>query len=245
MSTQESRRTFHQQLEEIKGEIVRLGGSVIEAIPRGTSILLDGDLEGADLLIAADPEINERALAVEDRCYHVLALQQPMASDLRGIVTAIRMTSEIERSGDLVVNICKGSRRMYGHELDPKLRGLISRMSEQAHLLYRYAIDAYVENDAHLAAALNDIDDVLDRLHSDFIQAIFESHAAGRVDLQVGVQLALIGRFYERIGDHAVNIGERVRYMVTGEMTSHELHAEGAAEKSRDVDVPTDEQPQD
>jgi phosphate transport system protein len=207
---------FHAQLDEIRDEIVRTAGLVIEAIPRGTEILLTGDLEGADALILADAELNSRTLALEDRCYNLLALQQPMASDLRSIVTAIRMTSEIERSGDLVVNICKGSRRIYGHVLDPKLRGLISRMSEQAHSLYRYAIDAYVEADAALAAALNDIDDVLDAVHAEYIQAIFESHAAGRVDLQVGVQLALIGRFYERIGDHAVNIGERVGYMVTG-----------------------------
>jgi phosphate transport system protein len=194
---------------------------VIEGIPRATDILLQGDLLGADLLIASDPDLNNRTLSIEDRCYHVLALQQPMAGDLRRIVTAIRMSSEIERSGDLLVNICKGSRRIYGHSLDPKLRGLISKMGEQAHQLYRYTIDAFVENDAALGGAINDMDDVLDRLHAEYIQGIFESHAAGRVDLQVGVQLALIGRFYERIGDHAVNIGERVRYMVTGQMLDH------------------------
>jgi phosphate transport system protein len=212
----ESRNRFHLQLVEIREEVVRAAAFVIEAIPRGTEIVLTADLEAADALISADAALNDRTLAIEDRCYSLLALQQPMASDLRQVVTAIRMASEIERSGDLVVNITKGARRMYGHTLDPKLRGLISRMSEQAHQLYRYAIDAYVENDAALASALNDMDDVLDGLHVEYIQAIFESHAAGRVDLQVGVQLALIGRFYERIGDHAVNIAERVRYMVTG-----------------------------
>jgi phosphate transport system protein len=221
MSAGEVRKGFHQQLDEIRAEIVRAGGIVIENIPRGTDVLLTADLEGANRLIDGDAELNQLTRFLEDRLYRLLALQQPMAGDLRSIVTAIRMTSEIERSGDLVVNICKGARRLYGFELDPPLRGLIARMSEQAHLLYRYAIDSYVEADANLALALGDIDDVLDRLHAEFIQAIFETHAAAKLDLQAGVQLALIGRFYERIGDHAVNIGERVRYMVTGEIPVH------------------------
>jgi phosphate transport system protein len=105
---------------------------------------------------------------------------------------------------------------MYGVEFDPRLRGLIERMSEQAQRLFKLAIDAYVEGNAGLAAALDDMDDRLDLLHKDYIQAIFESHSSGNIDLQAAVQLALIGRYYERIGDHAVNMGERVRYMVTG-----------------------------
>jgi phosphate transport system protein len=120
------------------------------------------------------------------------------------------------------VNICKAARRIYGHDLDPRLRGLITKMSEQARTLYTAAIDAYVEGDAAKAAAVDDMDSLLDGLQRDFIQAIFESHAAGRVDLQVAVQLAVIARFYERIGDHAVNIGERVRYIVTGWLPEHD-----------------------
>jgi phosphate transport system protein len=221
MSAGDLRKGFQHQLDEIRAEIVRAGGIVIETLPRGTEILLNSDLEGANRLIDGDVLLNDLTRTLEDRLYRLLALQQPVAGDLRSIVAAIRMTSEIERSGDLVVNICKGARRLYGYELDPPLRGLIARMSTQAQLLYRYAIDAYVEADANLARALPDIDDVLDRLHADFIQAIFEAHAATKLDLQAGVQLALIGRFYERIGDHAVNIGERVQYMVTGEIPVH------------------------
>jgi phosphate transport system protein len=121
-----------------------------------------------------------------------------------------------------MVNICKGARRIYGAEFDPKVRGLIERMSEEATRLFRLAIDAYAEGNAALAAALDDMDDRLDTLHKDYIQAIFESHRAEGLDLQAGVQLALIGRYYERIGDHAVNISRRVRYMVTGWLPNHE-----------------------
>jgi phosphate transport system protein len=217
----ETRKSFHQQLDDMRAEIVRLASMVTETIPQGTEALLSMDLSLADQVIEHDDVIDSRSIDLEERCYQVLALQQPMAGDLRTIVSTIRMISEVERSGDLVVNICKAMRRIYGHELDPKLRGLIGRMGEQAHRLFRLAIDAYVEQDAPLASALNDIDDDLDQLHADFIQAIFESHRTGGLELQVAVQLALVARFYERIGDHAVNIGEKVRYMVTGWMPEH------------------------
>ena len=216
------RKGFHDQLEGNRDGITHLAASVTEAIPRATAVLLDGDLEGADYMMLADQEIDQRSLELEERCYQILALQAPVASDLRQVIAAVKMIGEIERSGDLAVNICKAARRIYGHELDPRLRGTITRMSEQAQQLFRFAIDAYVESDVPLAAAINDMDDMLDRLHGEFIQEIFQSHAADRLDLQVGVQLALVARFYERIGDHAVNIGSRVRYIVTGWLPGHE-----------------------
>ncbi len=216
------RREFHQQLDDIRDRIMLLAASVAETIPRATQVLLDGDLEGADYLINGDDEIDTKSSELEERCYDVLALQAPMAGDLRQIVTAVKMIGEIERSADLAVNICKASRRIYGIDLDPKLRGMIAQMGEQAGLLFRLSIDAYKEGDVALASALDDIDDLLDRLQADFIAQIFECHAAHQLELLVAVQLALVARFYERIGDHGVNIGERVRYMVTGWLPSHD-----------------------
>ena len=149
----------------------------------------------------------------------MLALQAPMAGDLRQIVAAVKMIGEIERSGDLAVNICKAARRIYGVQLDPRLRTMIGQMGEQAALLFRLSIDAYRDADVPLASALDDIDDLLDRLQVEFIAQIFECHAAEQIELLVAVQLALVARFYERIGDHGVNIGERVRYMAVPTMT--------------------------
>jgi phosphate transport system protein len=217
----EQRKAFHQQLDEVRDELVVVAAMVIEVLPRGTEALLTGDLLAADEIIRGDDVIDLRSVDIEDRCFRLLALQQPMASDLRSIITAVKLVGEIERSGDLVVNICKGARRLYGRSFDPKLRGLITRMSDEAQQLFRRALDAYVEGDAALAAALDDMDDILDQQHDDFIEAIFESHSSGRLDLEASVQLAVIGRFYERIGDHAVNIGERVHYMVTGQPPDH------------------------
>lgn len=217
----DTRSRYHQELDLVRDEIVRMAASVVEIIPRGTAILLEGDLEGADYLIQGDDEFDVRAIELEERCYQLLALQQPVARDLRVIVAALKIVGELERSADLVSNICKAARRIHGHELDPKLRGIIRRMSEQAQHLFSSAVQAYTDNDAALAAALDDMDNLLDDLQRELIQAIFESHSAGKVDLQVAVQLAVVCRFYERIGDHAVNVGEKVRYMVTGWLPEH------------------------
>src|SRR5690606_26212970 len=118
-------------------------------------------------------------------------------------------------------------RRVYGHDLDPKLRGLIQRMSDQATQEYKEVVEAYVANDAVRAAALRDMDDYLDDLHRIFIAQIFESHAAGTIDLQVAVQMAVVARFYERLGDHAVNISDRVMYIATGMLPEHTAADEG------------------
>ena len=212
----ELRKGFHQQLDGVRTELVRLAASVIEAIPRATAVILNGDLEGADALIRFDDEIDSLSLELEERCYQILALQAPVAGDLRQVVSVVKMIAEIERSADLAVNICKAARRIYGHDLDPRLRGLIARMGEQAEQLWESALESFEENDAAKAAAIDDMDSYLDSLHRQFIQQIFESHSKSKIDLQVAVQLAVVARFYERIGDHAVNVSEKTRFIVSG-----------------------------
>lgn len=218
----ELRTDFHHDLEEIRDAIVRLGATVIDLIPRVTAVLLEQDLEGAEYVILGDDEVDARATSIEERALSLLALQAPVAGDLRQVATALKISSEMERSADLCCNICKAARRIYGHELDPKLRGIIQKLSDQAQAEYRQALDAYASVDAVRAAALPDIDSFLDDLHRQFIQQILESHAAGTIDLQVAVQLALVGRFYERLGDHSVNLANKVRYIATGWLPEHE-----------------------
>jgi phosphate transport system protein len=218
---EELRRSFHQEIDMLRVEVVRMGASVIDAIPRATSVLLSGDLEGADYMVQADDEIDARAVDIEDRCFQQLALQAPVAGDLRQLVAIIKIVAELERSADLTVNICKAARRIYGHDIDPILRGLISKMSEQAQQLYIAAMEAFESNDAAKAAAIDDIDSFLDGLQRQFVQEIFECHSREKIDLQVAVQLAVVARFYERIGDHAVNVGERTRFLLTGWVPEH------------------------
>jgi phosphate transport system protein len=213
---EELRSGFHKEIEEIRQEVLSLGKSVIEAIPRATAVLLNSDLEGADYLLQADDEIDARAIDIEEKCFQELALQSPVAGDLRLLVSMIKIAGELERSADLAVNICKASRRMYGHDIDPTLRDLIAKMSEQAQQLFVSTMEAFNDNDAAKAAAIDDMDSFLDGLHRRFIAEIFEIHASKEIDLQVAVQLAMVARFYERIGDHAVNVSERTRFIVTG-----------------------------
>jgi phosphate transport system protein len=226
------RKNFHQTLEEIRQEMVQMAALVTEGIPRATETLLSGNLTEAQQIVDDDDPLDARAVELEETCYQVLALQQPMAGDLRGIVTAIRMIAEIERSGDLVVNIAKGARRIFGTEIPARLRGLIGQMGDEATKLFKVSLDAYIDGDAALAAAIDDLDDRLDNIHRDYIQEIFRANHEGDLPVQVAVQLALIGRYYERIGDHAVNIGERVRYMVTGWLPEHTGAARDAARRA-------------
>ena len=213
---EELRRTFHKEIEGIRQEVLVLGRSVIEAIPRATAVFLKSDLEGADYLVQADDEIDARALSIEENCFQELALQSPVAGDLRQLVSMIKIAGELERSADLAVNICKAARRIYGQKIDPELTDLIAKMSEQAQQLFVSSMEAFEDNDAAKAAAIDDMDSFLDGLHRRFISEIFEIHALEAIDLQVAVQLAMVARFYERIGDHAVNVGERTRFIVTG-----------------------------
>ena len=217
----ELRKGFHHQQDEIRTELIQLFAAVIEAIPRATAILLNSDLEGADDLIKHDDYIDAKSIDLEERCYQLIALQAPVAGDLRQLVAIVKMVGEIERSADLTVNIAKASRRIYGHELDPKVRGLVARMGEQAQQLFTAALEAFEESDAAKAAAIDDMDSFLDGLQRELVRRILETHADSEIDLQVAIQLAMVARFYERIGDHAVNIGERVRYLVDGWMPEH------------------------
>lgn len=228
----EIRKTFHQELDQLRDDMIRLAGMVTEMLAAGTAALLAGDLQEAERLIGGDDEIDELSLEIDEHCFRLLALQNPLASDLRQIIATLRMSSEIERSADLVTNTMKAARRLYGMPLDPRLRGLIEKMGERVHRLFRLAVDAYADRDAALAAALDDMDDEIDELHADYIRTIFEVYEGGDAPLQVAVQLALIGRYYERIGDHAVNIGERVRYMVTGWLPEHTGAARLAAKRA-------------
>jgi phosphate transport system protein len=212
----ELRVEFHQEMEDLRADLIRLGAMTSETIGRGTAALLDRDLHAAQELIDGDDVIDDFCLGLEERCCRLLALQSPIAGDLRFLLTSLRLISELERSADLMVNVCKASRRIYDVEFGPQIRGLIEQMGVEAAFLIRTAIDSYVDADTSLAAALDDIDDRLDELQVQYVQAIFQSHSETNLTLQGAVQMAMIGRYYERIGDHAVNIGERVLYMVTG-----------------------------
>lgn len=219
--TTELRSGYHDQLDEIRTRIAHMSAGVTDLVPRATAVLLEGDLEGAEHVILGDDAYDALSVELEGLCFSIIALQAPVAGDLRQLVSAIKIIADVERSADLCANICKAARRIYSHDLDPELRGVIQKMGEQAAILFKEATEAYLHNDGPRAAALHDMDAYLDDLQRQFIQVIFKSHSRNAIDLQVAVQLAMVARFLERIGDHAVNVGERTRYIVDGWVPAH------------------------
>ena len=225
----EIRKQYHEQLEELRSDTVRLAAMATEAIAAGTQALLDADLGAAERVVAGDEELDELTHTIEEHCYFVLARQSPLAGELRTVIAILRVIHEVERCGDLMVNVAKATRRLYPHGLEPKVRGLLERMGAQAVDQLRLAIEAFHEGDALQAAALADMDDVMDDLQKALFRAIFSLGAPDESALQRAVQVALVGRYYERIADHAVNISERVRFMVTGAWRASDVVAEDAA----------------
>ena len=218
----EIRQTYHGQLDELRVDVVRLGLMATDAIAAGTDAFLEADLAGADRVIHADATLDELTHSIEERCYSTLARQQPMASDLRMVVAVLRTIHEIERTGDLMVNVAKTTRRLYPVELPDPIRHIVEQMGHQAGVQLRLAIEAFAESDVSRAMALEDMDDVMDDLQRELFRTIFALGRADEAGLQQMVQVALVGRYYERMADHAVNIGERVTYMVTGEIPNDE-----------------------
>lgn len=212
----ELRKAFHEELDEVAEDVVRLGALAAQSIEAGTDAFLDADLGAAERLVANDRVLDELMHQIESHAYLLLARQQPMAVDLRTLVTVLRVIHELERVGDLMVNVAKAARRLYPYQLDPKVRGLIHNMRSQAISQLTVAVEAFAQRDPGRAAALGDMDDAMDDLQKDLFRAIFASGADDEASLQRAVQIALVGRYFERIADHAVNTGERVSFMVTG-----------------------------
>jgi phosphate transport system protein len=216
------RRSFHEQLEDLKSDVVRLGGMTVELISGATLALLDSDLTVAQQTIHNDEPIDELTHTIDDSCFLLLARQQPMATDLRTILATLRIAHELERSADLSVNIAKATRRLYPRPLDPKVRGIIDQMGGQAANQTRLALDAYADVDPTWAQALADMDDAMDELTKSLFRYILSLAATDEATVQQAVQMALVGRHFERIADHAVTIAERVVFMATGEYPTTE-----------------------
>lgn len=214
----EARQSFQESITELKTDVIRLAAIVGESIGASTDALLSGDLRSVEQAVANDTAIDELSHSVEARAFALLALQQPAATDLRTVLAIMRILHELELTGGLTTTIAKGARRLYPQELPPRVRGLIERMGAQSSIQLHLAVDAFADAEVSLAAALPDLDDVMDDFHKQLFRAIFDTMSSDEAGLQQAVQIALIGRFYERVADHAVQIGRWVTFMVTGEL---------------------------
>jgi phosphate transport system protein len=218
----EVRKSFDEHMTDIRSDVIRLAAIAGEMVGIATEALLDKELLLVERVVEDNRRLEGLNYDIEQRTYEIFATQQPMAIDLRTLLTVLRTLHELDLTGNLAVSVAKAARRIYPGELPPKVRGLLERMGSQANVQLRVAVDAFADRDEALALALPDMDDVIDDLHKELFRAIFTTITPDEAGLQQAVQIALVGRYYERVADHAVQIGRWVNFMVTGELPGHE-----------------------
>ena len=212
------RDQYYEQLDTIVDDLVNLTGTVRRAVASSTTALLDADARLAEVVIAGDAAIDEETEAIEERALLLLATQQPVATDLRQLVATLRMVTDLQRMGDLSVHVAKVARmRIPDPAVPPQLHPTIRAMAKVADSMIDAAARIVANRDVVAAAHLEDEDDEMDRLRKDLFRTLLSDSWAHGVE--PAIDLALLGRYYERIGDHAVSMARRVVYLVTGELS--------------------------
>ncbi len=211
----ETRHHFTEILDEIRNGMVEMGSLVVENARRLGVAMAENRLDLVPVVIAADDEIDRRYAELERLTFETLARQQPVAKDLRFLVSSTRILYELERSGDLVVNLAYVLNNLHGLPDSPQLRGLLDRLLTASCDLFAESITLLGEMDENAGERLDAEDDVVDDLVSAFYQEI--GRERDEIGLEAGIALTRAGRFLERIADHGVNIGENTTYIVTAE----------------------------
>ena len=210
------REAFRQRLANLEEQVLRMGGKVEEAIGLAVRSLVERDLNLAQRVIDQDDEIDRLEMEIERESLALLALQQPLASDLRVVGTALKIITDLERMADHAVDIAKTTKRLGG---EPLIKPLIDipRMAELAQTMTHEALEAFVQRDVALAASVIRRDDVLDSLYHQVFRELLLLMMEDHRTITQGTYLLFVARYLERIADHATNLGERTIYMVTGE----------------------------
>lgn len=209
------RVTYHEELNGVVAELIRMSGLVREAVAEATKALLDADLAIAEKCISEDEQIDQMCDDLEARCFTLLARQAPVAGELRIVVAAMRMVSDLARMGDLAAHIAKIARlRFPDHSVQQKLTSNFSRMATIAEEMVTSAGRTLSERNVLDAEKLADNDEEMDELRkSQFRLLLGQDWSYG---VEAAVDVALLGRYYERIADHAVLMAYRVIYVITG-----------------------------
>ncbi|MEV7369023.1 phosphate signaling complex protein PhoU [Streptomyces sp. NPDC091299] len=210
------RKAYQEELASIGDRLVEMANLVGSAIGRATTALLDTDLELAESVIAADAKVDDLQRDLESQAIAVLARQQPVATDLRIVVTSLRMSADLERCGDLAEHVAKLARMRYPEQAIPRdLRRTILEMGQLAQRLMAQAAEVVLTQDIDAALQVEKDDDRMDELHRMIFQHLMDDRWQHGVETAVDV--TLVGRYYERFADHAVSVARRVVYLVTGE----------------------------
>jgi phosphate transport system protein len=205
----EHRQEFDNELEAIESKVIELFAMVAEGLPVATQALLNANDEAYPLLAARDKDIDALYVEVEGLANREILLQAPVASDLRFLLSVLRIVPEIERSHDLVVHIAASASHFLGHDLTPRAKALVGRMGDLASEMWRKAADSWYQRDRTAADVLAERDEEMDELHSSLTAEL----ASGQMAVPVAMEMALVARDYERLGAHAVNIARRVVYL--------------------------------
>ena len=210
------REQFHDQLDAVFGDLAGICRMVEVAVGDATQALMSGDVTIAERVISADIDIDLARERVEESAFELLSLQQPVAGDLRTVVAALRMVSELERMGDLSVHVAKIARlRVPEIAVPEEIRPTVDRMAHVAEDMVGRVADIILTRDVAAAITLRNDDEEMDALRrTSFTQLLSEDWSHG---VEAAIDIALLGRYYERIADHAVSVANRVVFVVTGQ----------------------------
>lgn len=211
-SQHEYRKQFDEQLAEIDARVIRLFALVTEGIAAASEALLSDDPATARATAERDDVVDQLEADLEEAAITEIVRQQPVAGDMRYLISVLRVVPELERSGDLAEHVAQRAVRGLAPRLTPSLRGRLEEMGSIAVDMWKAAADAWAERDEEAARQVDTMDDRMDDLHDNLVAELVQSG----VDIPDAVQTALVARFYERLGDHAVHITERVRYLASG-----------------------------
>ena len=214
------RHHFQQELSALKERLLAMGGLAEERVRTAMQGLVERDGDLIDEVLNGDMPLNELHIEIDDLCLKLLALHSPMAADLRAVMAAIKINSDLERVGDMAVNIAEAGRRYASH---PPVKKLIDipRMATTAQSMLRDALDSYVRGDMQLAQRVLDEDDVLDSLKTQVFRELLTYMLQDPGTIEPALDLILISRHLERIGVHATNVAEDVIFMVSGRDVRH------------------------
>lgn len=213
-------RHFQEELEALHNRLLEMGGLAEERVRVAVDGLVRRDREVIDTAIRGDEPLNRLHIEIDDRAFRLLALFQPMATDLRSIVAALKINTDLERVGDLAVNVAEAAQRYVAH---PPVKRLIDipRMGDLAQSMLRDALDAYVGRDTTLARSVLDRDDELDSLKTQVFRELLTYMLRNPATIEPSLDLVLVSRHLERIGDHATNVAEDVIFMVSAKDVRH------------------------
>jgi phosphate transport system protein len=219
---------LRSDLEQLEKALLAEGGLVEEAVRKAIQALIERRRDLAEQVVAGDTEIDQREVEIEEDCLKILALHQPVASDLRFITACLKINNDLERVGDLAVNIAERAQSLAGAVPVPAPRDLRAMMEASTRML-RESLDAFVREDAEAARVVCVEDDEVDRYNRQIIQEVLAGMKSDPTSIERQMQFVTISRNLERIADHATNIAEDVVYLVRGEIVRHRVRQRGSA----------------